>query len=684
MDVMRGLESASEHLKAGRLEQAEQVCRQVLEMAPAHSGALSLLGDALSQLGRLEEAESTYRRALGSQPDCAEFYNDLANVLARSGKVAEAERSYRRGISLNPTSPILRYNVGRLLSDLGRIDEAEECFREAAALLPELAEASFHLGNLLKRRGRSSEAAASYSRAVAIKPDYVEAHNNRGIVLADLGRFVEAERSYRQALACRPGHALAHNNLGNLLREAGHHEEAERCYRRTIELSPNLAEAHDHLGNALLDLARLGEAEQSHRNAVALAPAQAGIRSNLLLTLNYLPGLTPDQIVAEHREFKSIFPPASTQSHPNSTDTGRRLQVGYVSGDFRVHSVASFIEPVLACHDHRAFEVFCYYNFPRADAVTLRLKAHADYWRDVRALEDEALVRQVRADAIDILVDLSGHTGNNRLALFAAKAAPVQVAYLGYAATTGLTTVDWRITDPIADPEGAERWYSERLFRLPHAMWCFQPDDKLPAVTPSPALAGSGVTFGSFNYFAKLNTEVIATWAKLLVRLPQARLVVTRVPGEETARKLLERFAREDVAAERIELHGILPRPALGELLGRVDIALDTFPYAGTTTTCDMLWMGIPVVTLTSATSASRSGASLLHAVGLDELVAGSTKQYLDIAESLAGDTRRLAELRAGLRQRMRASRLVNATEFTRNLESAYRTMWRRWCGAKN
>lgn len=757
--MARAIRIAIEHHQAGRLPDAERIYRQVLEAEPENADALHLLGvialqagrnetaielieralrqrpsnsaflgnlagayaglaDTLSRMGRLAEAESSYRRALELKPRDANTCNSLGTVLANLGRPAEAERSYREGIAVDPRNAMLRYNLGNALRDLARRDEALRCYQEAAALKPDLAEAHYNLANTLKELGRLEEAECAFKRALALKPDYVEALNNRGIVLADLGSFTDAERSYRRALALRPGHARAWNNLGNLLRELGRHEEAEQCYRRAIEHRPDLADVHNHHANALLDLGRHDEAERSYRRALELDPVQPQARSNFLFFLNYVPGRRAAEICGEHREYERLFGrQADSRPHSNAADAERRLRIGYLSGDFRVHSVALFIEPVLAAHDRGACEVFCYYNFPRADAVTERLKRLADHWREVHALEDEALADLIRRDAIDILVDLSGHTAKNRLTVFARKPAPVQVAYLGYPATTGLSAMDYRLTDAIADPVGSsEAYFSEQLVRLPDAMWCYRADDS--AIEPaaetytgrvtnlsgtfagmtvladtaggiirdgraprSRAKSGGGATtFGSFNYFAKLNAEVIALWIRLLQRVPEARLIVTRVPGDETERALRHRFEQSGVARERVELHRILPRSQLLGLFARTDIALDPFPYAGTTTTCDVLWMGIPLVSLAGETTASRSGASLLAAVGLADLVAGTADEYLDIAAALARDPARLAAIRASLRERMRASPLMDQSRFARALESSYRAMWQTWC----
>jgi len=364
-------------------------------------------------------------------------------------------------------------------------------------------------------------------------------------------------------------------------------------------------------------------------------------------------------------------------------DPERRLRIGYVSGDFRDHSVSLFIEPILAWHARGAFEVVCYSNLSRPDEVTQRLRTYAAHWREVHALGDEALANLIREDAIDILVDLSGHSANNRLLAFGRKPAPVQVTYLGYPGTTGLAAMDYRLTDTVVDPAGdGDRWYSERLIRLPDTMWCYRPHEALSEVMPAPALSKGYVTFGSLNHCAKLNPQLFALWARLLARLPESRLIVTSIPAGNAQASLKACFAAAGVDPGRLEIRDRVPRDQFNALVLQIDIALDSFPYGGTTTTCDALWKCIPVVSLSGDTTASRSGASLLNAVGLGELVAPTAEAYLEIAAGLARDPRRLADMRLALHERIRRSSLVDAERFTRNLENAYREMWRLWCSA--
>jgi protein O-GlcNAc transferase len=431
-------------------------------------------------------------------------------------------------------------------------------------------------------------------------------------------------------------------------------------------------------------VARLAEAESTYRRALELKPV-FGLRSDLLLLSNYLPDRTARDIYAEHRKFGDLFSGSKAGAlHVNDRDPDRPLRVGYVSGDFYQHSVAFFVEPVLAAHDRRGFEITCYYNSHRSDSTTERLRAHVQRWRSIMGLPDAELVRLIREDAIDILVDLSGHTANNRLPAFALKPAPIQATWLGYLNTTGLKTMDWRITDARATPEGQlDALHSERLLRLPDSQWCYQSPADCPDVAPPPSAERGYCTFAAFSVPSKINSRVLALWSRILERVPRSRLVIIASGLLAIQPAHREPFRRAGIADDRLELGPMLNFADYMAFHNSVDVMLDTFPYTGGTTTCHALWMGVPIVSLVGETATSRGGASLLHALGLPELIAESEDQYVDIAAGLASDAQRLAALRAGLRERMAVSPLTDAERFTRKLENAYRTMWRDWCMRK-
>ena len=603
--------------------------------------------------GRLEEAEALYRQVLAEDPGNADALH-LAGVLAfQTGRPAEGLARIEAAIRIHPRVAPYHNNLGIILTRLGQPEQARECFQ----------------------------------RALALDPGYAEAHNNLGDVLHGQGQLEQAAASYREALRLKPDYAEAHNNLGNALMEAGRPEEALEHLGRALELRPGWAEAHNNRGNACLKLAWLEEAMACYRRALELDPDCRAAHSALLYCLNCDPACEPEAVFAEHRRWGARYaahsagPPYGNEPRPE-----RRLRLGYLSPDFRAHSVAWFFEPVLAAHDRGDFEVLCYSKTVRPDAVTERLRRLADGWRDISRLSDEAAAQLVRADGVDILVDLAGHTAGNGLPVMARRPAPVQVTWLGYPNTTGLDAIDYRITDAVADPPGLTGgWHSEELVRLPGCFLCYQPPPGAPEPGALPARKNGYVTFGSFNSLLKVTRPALAAWAALLRAVPGSRLVLKSRPlAHRAAReRVMAVLAAEGIGAERVELLGHAAESA--EHLAcyqRLDVALDTFPYHGTTTTCEALWMGVPVVVLEGRAHAARVGVSLLNSLGLSDWAVRSWEEYQALAARRAEDLDGLARLRTGLRARMRASPLLDARAFTRNLEDAYRRMWRRWCAA--
>jgi predicted O-linked N-acetylglucosamine transferase (SPINDLY family) len=666
----------------GDHEQAERYYREAIALNSAYAEAFSNLGGTLRCLNRLDEAEQAIRQALALNPRFADAYTNLGTLLLQGNRLAAAADSYWRALALKPADPTAHNHLAIALARSGRTAEAEASFRKALELDPGYAEAHNNLGNLLASAGRLDEAEQCLLRTIALAPQSADGYVNLGNILKDTGRLDDAEKAYREAIRLQPGSYGAHNNLGIALGEMGRPVEAEQCYRRALSINPGFADSLNNLGHTLKDTGRLEEAEHCFLRTLELEPRNATAFSNLLMTLNYIPGRGAGEIFEAHKAFGRVFDRTAVAApHANVADPRRRLRIGYVSADFRHHVVGFFMEPVLAHHDHGAFEVTCYYNFPRADQVTRRIKSYADRWRDVSTTSDEALAQLIREDAIDILIDLGGHTARNRLPALGLRPAPLQMTYLGYPTTTGLSTIDYRLTDAVTDPVGeSERWNSERLIRLPGVMWCYRPRSELPIAEPAPRRAGSPMIFASLNNWVKINREVIAVWARVLSKVSGARLVLTSVPSEASREALFAAFASHGVRPERIDAYFRLSPAKFGELFSYIDIALDPFPYGGTTTTCDVLWMGLPVVTLTGATSASRSTASLLQAIGLEDLVTRNPEQYVDAAAALASDEPRVTRLRVTLRQRMKASPLMDEPGFTCNLESAYRAAWRSCC----
>lgn len=666
----------------GNRDAAKAEYGAALALAPEHADAHNNLGVLLKDEGRFEQALQHHQQALAARPDFVDALNNIAVALQGLGRAAEGLPYFDRALALQPGHAGLHYNKGAALQALGELDAALTHYREALRLYPSLAPAHSNLGCILSLQGKFAEAEPHVVRALELQPEADELRLNLGSLQLSLGRFAEAQQQFERVLARSPGNAQAELYLGWAFKEQADFPAAERHYRRALELRPDFAAAHDKLGSLCKDRGQIEAALGCWRKALALEPDFVAAHSNLCLSLNYAVGATPQEIHAEHLEFArrhcAGFAPLA---HANRADPERRLRIGYVSGDLRTHVVAHFIEPVLAHHDHSRCVVFCYYNFHTHDAITARLRAYADHWRDIFGLGDDEVARKVQADGIDILVDLSGHTGLNRLLVFARRPAPVQASYLGYLNTTGLASMDYRISDARAAPAGMlDACHSEKLVRLPHTQWCYQAPSQTPQVSALPGLGNGYLTFGAFHTLAKINRPVIALWSRLLQALPQARLLVVASGLKSIAAEFEREFARQGIAPGRIELMGAVSFAEYLALHDAVDVILDTFPYAGGTTTCHALWMGVPVISLPGPTATSRSGASLLAAVGLEQFIAQDPEDYIAIASRLAADLPQLASVRAGLRQRMSASPLCDAGGFTRQLEAAYRSMWRSWC----
>ncbi|MBI3442110.1 MAG: tetratricopeptide repeat protein [Proteobacteria bacterium] len=551
----------------------------------------------------------------------------------------------------------------------------------------EEAQRVFQMGLALAMQGNPAQAMVHYERALALRPDFADAHINMGAALAAQGKSAQAVAHYERALALRPDFADAHSNLANVLAAQGKTVQAVSHLERALALRPDYVEAHNNLGLALAALGKPAQAVVHFERALALRPDYVEAHSNLLLTLNYTSCNDLVSVYNAHLDFarrREAALAALIQAHANDRSPERRLKVGYVSSDFRQHSVSHFIEPVLENHDRDRFEIFCYYNNFQEDEVTKRLESRSDRWRNIIGMSDESVAKQIRADQIDILVDLNGHTANNRLLVFAQKPAPIQVTWLGYPNTTGLSTMDYRLTDEFADPVGmTEHIHSETLVRLPESFSCYRQPREAPEESELPALARGYVTFGSFNNFKKVTPEVMAVWARILQAIPGSRLMLKNSSlSEGTMQQAVrETFAELGVAPEQLELLGQdRSQNAHLERYRDIDIGLDPFPYNGTTTNCEALWMGVPVVTLAGRTHAARVGVSEMSNLGLTDLICHTPEEYIATALRLSADLERLSALRKELRTRMAASPLMDAQRFTKNLEQTYLTMWQDWC----
>lgn len=607
-----------------------------------------------------------------------------ALALIQANRFEEASALYKKICEIDKWDGEAWFLRGALMGMLGRHAEAAQCSQNAIKIQPGNAEAHYNFGVALRNQRKFSEAAEMFRATLKLQRGHPRAQDGLAHALMALGQLEEAAGAFQDALEASPEKPEVHSNLGSIFQSQGFLAKAETCYRTAQRLGPDLSSVYDNLGTNLCMQGRYEEAIASYRDGLRRHPHNARLHSNLLLTLNYLPQLDQQKLFMEHCAWGEIRPHVTPAfSFPNSRDAQRRLRIGYVSQDLRTHSVAYFIEPLLKAHDPSRVETYCYADVASPDATTTRIRSLVKVWRDIAGVPDGEAAKQIQADKIDILVDLAGHTGGSRLAIFRYKPAPIQVAYLGYPNTTGIRTMDYRLTDTIADPPGQEVFHTEQLTRLPGCFLCYQPPANAPEVAPLPFSKNKHITFGSFNSLAKINTDVIAVWSKILCAEQNAQLVIKNhsLTDVETRARFHQLFAQHGVSNERVVMVGST-RDSVAHLewYGQIDIGLDTFPYNGTTTTCEALWMGVPVVSLAGRSHAGRVGASLLAATGLNHLLTESEEAYVCAARTLAADTHALATLRSTLRERVRVSRLCDSKVFAQNVEAAFKEMWGRWC----
>ncbi len=622
----------------------------------------------MKRLGRGDEAADCFRRAVALRPTLAEAHNNLGVLAFGRGDIEAAIVSYRRAVELAPGGADGWYNLAIASRASGEIDRAIDSCRAAIARSPRWPEAHNNLGIWLTETGRAQEAIAAFDAALEMRADYAEALCNRADALRQAGRVNEGIDCLNRAIALRPDFAEALNNLGGILKQAGRMDEATAALNRALSVQPTLAEAHNNLGNVLKDTGQVTQAVACYERAAALALANAPADSNRIYTLHFHPDYSAGQILDEHRRWdqRHARPLASEiRGHGNLPFPRRRLRIGYVSPDFREHCQAMFTMPLLSNHDRDRFEIYCYSDVTSPDDVTNRLRGLADAWRPIAGVSDQRVAEQVRADGIDILVDLTMHLAHHRLLVFARKPAPVQVTWLGYPGTTGLAAMDYRLSDPWLDPPDQDRFYTERTIRLPDSFWCYDPLSDEPAVNALPASVNGHVTFGCLNNFCKVNSGTLELWARVLAATPRSRLLLL-APEGSTRQRVLQFFKSREIEADRIDFAGRRPRRNYLELYHRIDIGLDTIPYNGHTTSLDSYWMGVPVVTLIGKTAVGRGGWSQLNNLGLSELAADSREGFVRLACALAEDQRRLGDLRSTLRQRLADSPLMDAARFAR------------------
>lgn len=707
------LHLAREHYQAGRVFDAEALCQQVLRERPGYAEALHLLGilklqsgdaqtalalftqavsqdknnglcyahagDAAFTLGKFSDASHYYQEALRHHHANADVYHNLGLAWARQGKKEAAIVSYRQALSVDSQHASAYYNLGVAYQEIGNIQAAIECYRSALRIRPQHASSHFNLGIALHQEKARQEAQACYQTVLKLKPDHPGAWFNLARIWQEEDQLELAIEGFQNTLKLKPDYPGAHYWLGKALHDMWRLEEAQACLETGLHYYPNNAALYNLLAYVFNNLAEHAQAIACCKKALAIKPDFWQAHSNLLVMLHFDVHHDPASIFEEHLAWAKQHAANKPRfQHPDFRDPQKRLCIGYVSPNFYRGPVGYFMLPLLSAYNKEKVEIFCYYNFTIEDDVTNKLKFHSDGWRNIAGMDDVAVAELIFQDGIDILVDLSGHTADHRLLTFASKPAPIQVTWLDYFDTTGLEAMDYLISDAIHTPVDTRQQFTERLIRLPETRLCYSPPEFAPPVASLPALKNGFLTFGSFNRSSKMIEPVIGLWSRLLLEIPNARLILKggALNDERAWPKVYARFAAHGVAADRIKLRRASAHADMLAEYQDIDIALDPFPHNGGATTCDALWMGVPVIALLGEDMISRQSAAMLSAVGIREFIAATPGDYIAIAKTWEKNLEGLTYLRAGLRSQMAASPLCDGPAFAHAMEEAYRFMW--------
>ncbi|MFZ2542293.1 MAG: tetratricopeptide repeat protein [Gallionella sp.] len=654
--IQQQLALAEQYARVGSYAAAQKTLRKVIDKARANVGAWMMLGQVYGLQNAHADAEQAFAQAARFSPRSLDAHAYLGLACMQQGKDEQAVTAFKAALDIQPRLVMALANLVTLLHKLERQNEALPYQERWLAAEPLSSRAHYSAAVLYQTLHQLPAARKHYEQVLELGAGGVSVystHLNLGVVCHGQRDFEAAIAHSRQALASKPDSAVSYYNIGNAQKEQGKHDEAIASFDQALKLDPAFADAH----------------------------------SNILFCMNYSEGYDAQRIFARHIEWAERHAAHYIVATPHSNDRDplRTLRIGYVSADFREHPVGFFLEGVLQYHSKENCEIYCYFNSTQDDAVTERLRGQVAHWRQISALNDDAVAAMIRADGIDILVDLSGHTAGNRLLVFARKPAPLQLTWLGYCNTTGLSNMDYLLADAVVIPPDTSQRFSEQVLRLPGSYLCYQAPSYAPAVEPPPSVVNGFVTFGCFNNLSKVTEPILELWTEILRCVPDARLILKakQLSDPVVQQRFRDWFSAHGIAVERVNLDGLyLDHAGLLNYYSKLDIALDTHPYSGVTTTCEALWMGVPVVTLAGEKFISRNSAALVANVDLDDLIADTPQQYVEIAVALAGDGARLARLRSTQREHFKMSPLGNLPLFVQYLEDAYRDIWKKWCAS--
>lgn len=681
---------------AGNTQDGIQKYYEALKIDPHYAPAYYNLGVVYSELMQYDTALTCYEKAALERPMYAEAYCNMGVIYKNRGDLESAIACYERCLAVSPNFEIAKNNMAIALTDLGTkvklegdINQGVAYYKKALYYNWHYADAMYNLGVAYGEMLKFDMAIVFYELAFHFNPHCAEACNNLGVIYKDRDNLDKAVECYQMALSIKPNFSQSLNNLGVVYTVQGKMDAAASMIEKAIVANPTYAEAYNNLGVLYRDAGSISLAIEAYEQCLKIDPDSRNAGQNRLLAMNYINKGDNDNLFEAHRDwgrrFMRLFPQYT--SWDNTKDPERPIVIGYVSPDYFTHSVSYFIEAPLVFHDYAKYEVVVYSAVVKADAKTNRFRERVikkgGIWKDIYGIDEKKVASMVREDKIDILVELTGHTANNKLGLMACRPAPVQVTWIGYPNTTGLPTIDYRITDSLADPPDTKQKHVEELVRLPECFLCYMPSPEAGPISPTPAISNGFITFGSFNNLAKITPKVLQVWARILCAVPNSRLVVKCKPFccDSVRQRFLSTLEQLGLESLRVDL---LPLILLNhdhmQAYNLMDISLDTFPYAGTTTTCESLFMGVPCVTMAGSVHAHNVGVSLLDKVGLGHLIAKTEDEYVQLALQLASDVTALSNLRMSLRDLMLKSPVCDGSNFTRGLESSYRNMWRRYC----
>jgi protein O-GlcNAc transferase len=674
--------TAREHACRGDHTRAIEEFRQVLSRKPDDAPIHFATGNELRHIGDFPAAAKHYEKAIALDPDYFGAYCNLGAALRELHQTEKALSCFKQAVALQPDSVEALYNCAMAYSDAGQLDKAHECLTAALNLRPDMEILLVQAANFYLRQQRIDNAITVLTRALAKAPGSVEILNGLGNCAMAQSNLEQAKEFYQQALKIKPDFADAHYNMGVLFRQWHRLDEAVKSFSRAIEFKPSHTAPKVNLAETLQLMGETDDSEEVLKNVLVNDPVNATAQQALLVSMNYNPRYRYINVINAHLEWAdALDSKIDNRTWPNDPAPDRRLKIGYLSPDFCNHPAAHFLEPIVAGHHRDQFEVFCYAQITRDDFRTERFKKISDHWDVINTLNDDEVINHIGIDGIDILVDTAGHLSGNRIGVFARKAAPLQISGIGYPCSTGLKTMDYRITDFILNPPTIPDVTPEQPLAIEPSFCCYQPPDELPPVSSSPMEKNGYVTFGSLHTTARLNEGVITLWTKLLNSLPDSRLVICRTTlTPSVIARLSGWFSRENVNLSRITFCNQLPEEGHLTVYNQIDISLDTFPWSGHTTACESLIMGVPVLTVNGDRPAARMVQSVLNGAGLSRCIASSEDELPETAAALIKDDTSLSEVRSSLRETVLSSALCDTDKYIATLENAYRTVWEDWC----